>query len=104
MINLLCLDFTQSVATNNPLRDKSKSAKKTNNADVKSISANTGYGNSKYSKKGNQHTLNNNYNNLNANNKKREINVEFSEEDDISNQNYNNNITNNSNNNLDFMK
>jgi len=81
------------------LRDKNKSAKKSyENAEVKSISAKTGYGNFKYSKKVNQHTLSNNIsninnnNNLNVKNKKQEINLEFSEEDDIANHNNNNNF------------
>lgn len=75
---------------------------------MKNFSANTGYGNSKYSKKSNQVAMNN-HNNPNNNNinKKREINVELSEEDDVANQNFNNlndNFNNMHSNNLDFVK
>lgn len=63
---------------NNAFKQKNKNIKKPQ--DIKNT-ATTGYGNSKYSKKGNQHIFNNNFNN-----KKKELNIELPEEDDITNQ------------------
>ena len=86
----MILDVNQNYVPNNTLKEKNKNVKK---QEVKNPNSN--YVNSKYSKKSSNQTpvLNNNFNQ-----KKRELNIELPEEDEVIIQNNFLNLNNNNNN------